>query len=62
MAFGHFLFGSHTFMVTALGLCGPVITLDEFGGVLGRWPLDTFFGALTVVSWARLLACVGSGP
>ena len=39
---------------------GFVITLHDFGGVLGR-PLDTSFWALTV-SWSQLLACVWSGP
>jgi hypothetical protein len=39
---------------------GPVTTLEEFGGVLGR-PLDTFFRALTI-SWLRLVARVWSGP
>ena len=40
---------------------GSVTTLNHFGGVLGR-PLDIFlFWALTI-SWARLLACVWSGP
>jgi hypothetical protein len=33
---------------------GPMTTLHEFGGVLGR-PLDTFFWALTIL-WSRLLA------
>jgi hypothetical protein len=36
-------------------------TQHDFGGVLGRRPLDTFFGALTI-SWSRLLARVWSGP
>jgi hypothetical protein len=39
---------------------GPVTTLHDFGGVLGR-PLDTFLWALTI-SWSRLLARVWSGP
>ena len=39
---------------------GPVTTLHDFGGVLGR-PLDTFFGALTI-SWSRLLARVCGDP
>ena len=39
---------------------GSVITLHDFGGVLG-WPSDTFFWALTM-SWSRLLARVWSGP
>ena len=39
---------------------GSVITLHDFGGVLG-WPLDTFFWALTI-SWSQLLAHVWSGP
>ena len=39
---------------------GSVTTLDDFGGVLGRWPLDTFFWAITI-SWSRLLARVWSG-
>ena len=39
---------------------GSLITLHDFGGVLG-WPLDTFFWALKI-SWSRLLARVWSGP
>ena len=39
---------------------GFVTTLHDFGGVLGRWPLDTFFWALTI-SWSRLLARMWSG-
>ena len=35
----------------------PVTTLHDFGGVLGRWPLDTLFWALTI-SWSRLVARV----
>ena len=38
---------------------GSVITLRNFGSVLG-WPLVTFFGALTI-SRSRLSACVRSG-
>ena len=38
-----------------------VTTLHEFGGVLGRQPLDTFFRALTV-SWSRHSVHVCSGP
>ena len=38
-----------------------VTKLHDFGGVLGRRPLDTFFWALTI-SWSRLLAHVWSGP
>ena len=39
---------------------GCVITLHDFGGVLGR-PLDTFFWVLTI-SLSHLLARVWSGP
>ena len=39
---------------------GPVTTLRDSRGVLGR-PLDTFFWALTI-SWSRLLARVWSAP
>jgi len=39
---------------------GPETTLRDCESVL-RWPLDTFWGALTI-SWSRLLACVWSGP
>ena len=39
---------------------GPVTTLHDVGGVLGR-PLDTFSWALTI-PWSRLLARVWSGP
>jgi hypothetical protein len=39
---------------------GFVMTLHDFGGVLGQL-LNTFFWALTI-SWSRLLARVWSGP
>ena len=39
---------------------GFVITVHDFGGVMGQ-PLDTFFWALTI-SRSRLLARVWSGP
>jgi hypothetical protein len=42
--------------VTSHYTWGSVITLHDFGGVLGR-PLNTFFWAL-VISWSRLLARV----
>ena len=46
--------------MTSLYTRGPVTTLHDFGGVLGR-PLHTLFWALTI-SWSRLLARVRSGP
>ena len=38
-AFGHFLLGSHDFMVTALGSCvkWPIASVLEFRGQGGRW-------------------------
>ena len=46
--------------ITSHDTWGPMITLHDFGGVLGQ-PLDTFFWAPTI-SWSWLLACVCSGP
>ena len=40
---------------------GSATTPRDFGGELGRWPLDTLCWALTI-SWSRLLAHVWSGP
>ena len=34
---------------------GSVTTLHDFGGVLGRWPLDTFFWAHPI-SWSWLMS------
>ena len=39
---------------------GPVTTLHDFGGALGR-PLDTFIWALAI-TWSQHLARVWSGP
>ena len=36
---------------------GSMVTLHDFGGVLGR-PLDTFFGALTIFMVTALDSCV----
>jgi hypothetical protein len=40
---------------------GSVTPLHDFGGSLGRWPLNTFFRAL-IISWSQLLARVWSRP